>query len=224
MVFGPNNGINYPFTSPDALVRAPTRGSADFTALDTNRDGVLDNRDDPYLPYYPGDEYVDWVAISQYWYPDENTGFNIVPPSDYFVTSITSSGPSMSLQNSPRNGDPTRDFYNVFVNQRRKPMMIPETSAPFIDSETGPATDPQIKQAWWVQVLGPETVARFPRMKMVTQFEENKADGIAKVRNWRVTLRDDTLRVFLGVLQRFRGGLSYASDFKVDCGGNWKRN
>lgn len=51
MVFGPNNGVNYPFTSPDALVTLPTASSnpADFAALDTNKDGVIDNLDDPYV-------------------------------------------------------------------------------------------------------------------------------------------------------------------------------
>ena len=32
--------------------------------MDTNGDGVVDNLDDPYLPYYPGDAYVDWVGMS----------------------------------------------------------------------------------------------------------------------------------------------------------------
>ena len=32
-------------------------------ALDTNGNGRLDNEDDPYSPYYPGDAWVDWVFI-----------------------------------------------------------------------------------------------------------------------------------------------------------------
>jgi hypothetical protein len=34
--------------------------------MDTNGDGVLDNSDDPFTPYYPGDDMVDWVGISVY--------------------------------------------------------------------------------------------------------------------------------------------------------------
>ncbi len=32
--------------------------------LDTNGDGKLDMSDDMYTPYYPGDEWVDWVGMS----------------------------------------------------------------------------------------------------------------------------------------------------------------
>ena len=32
--------------------------------MDTNGDGVVDNLDDPYEPYYPGDASVDWVGMS----------------------------------------------------------------------------------------------------------------------------------------------------------------
>lgn len=60
MVWAPNVGAGYPFTSSEYNYVTPKPGSVDFNALDTNKDGVLDNRDDPYLPYYPGDQYVDW--------------------------------------------------------------------------------------------------------------------------------------------------------------------
>ena len=33
-------------------------------AMDTNGDGAVDNLDDPYEPYYPGDTSVDWVGMS----------------------------------------------------------------------------------------------------------------------------------------------------------------
>jgi hypothetical protein len=35
------------------------RTHPDFSICDTNGDGVLDNRDDPYGPYWPGDDVVD---------------------------------------------------------------------------------------------------------------------------------------------------------------------
>lgn len=34
--------------------------------LDTNGNGVLDQEDDPFTPYFPGPEYVDWVGLSFY--------------------------------------------------------------------------------------------------------------------------------------------------------------
>ena len=37
---------------------------ANYVAMDTNGDGVVDNLDDPYEPYYPGDTSVDWVGMS----------------------------------------------------------------------------------------------------------------------------------------------------------------
>ena len=41
-------------------------GTPNFQAMDTNGDGQLTMADDMYTPYYPGDEYVDWVGMSIY--------------------------------------------------------------------------------------------------------------------------------------------------------------
>jgi beta-mannanase len=69
-IWGPNSGNGYPYVlpppdgfSPDA---STTEGKARIAALDTNGNGELDRLDDPYQPYYPGDDYVDWVGISIY--------------------------------------------------------------------------------------------------------------------------------------------------------------
>lgn len=37
---------------------------ADIAALDTNGNGVLDADDDSLLPYWPGDDVVDWSGLS----------------------------------------------------------------------------------------------------------------------------------------------------------------
>merc|ERR1719223_2032736 len=102
-------------------------------------------------------------------------------------------------------------------------MMIPETSAPFIPSETGPASDADIKRNWWEQMLGSDVRNQMGRMKMITQFEEDKADAGELFREWRVTGSQSVLDAFLGVLNSVRGEITYASDFSVDCGGNWIR-
>ena len=60
MVWSPNIGSGYPFDAGEYSYVTPKPGSIDFKALDTNNDGILNNLDDPYLPYYPGDTSVDW--------------------------------------------------------------------------------------------------------------------------------------------------------------------
>ena len=41
-------------------------GTAEWHALDTNDDGWVDMYDDPYTPFYPGDQWVDWVGLNEY--------------------------------------------------------------------------------------------------------------------------------------------------------------
>ena len=47
IIFAPNFGDGYPYTTI-------ATSNPEFRELDTNRDGVVNNRDDPYSPYYPG--------------------------------------------------------------------------------------------------------------------------------------------------------------------------
>ena len=58
IVWAPNLGHDYPYGQTANIA------SNDLAVLDTNKNGVLDRGDDPYMPYYPGDDYVDWIGIS----------------------------------------------------------------------------------------------------------------------------------------------------------------
>jgi hypothetical protein len=53
-MFAPNMGTDYPWTGYGGYHIEPS--DPDFSTADTNHDGVLDKTDDPYTPYYPGDE------------------------------------------------------------------------------------------------------------------------------------------------------------------------
>ena len=57
MVWSPKVGGE---TYSNSSVYADMIDSSDFLILDTDKNNVLDMNDDPYSPYYPGDEYVDW--------------------------------------------------------------------------------------------------------------------------------------------------------------------
>lgn len=63
IVWSPNVGYSYPYGARIEDVQLPE----DRQALDTNGDGQLTRQDDPYSPYYPGDDYVDWIGLSLYY-------------------------------------------------------------------------------------------------------------------------------------------------------------
>ena len=60
IVWSPNIGKGVYSSGGTYDFVTPKPGTPNFIELDTNRDGVLNDADDPYLPYYPGDNYVDW--------------------------------------------------------------------------------------------------------------------------------------------------------------------
>ncbi|WP_241976291.1 glycoside hydrolase family 26 protein [Cryobacterium algoricola] len=166
MMWAPNYGGGYPFAGG---AYAATPGTADFTALDTDGDGTLTIRDDPYLPYYPGDDVVDWVGMSLYhWGSAYPWGEDELPEPGKFAAQLT--GTYVGLA-----GDETAtpDFYGVYGDGHGKPVAIPETAA-LVVSGGDPALELAIKQAWWRQVFSADTATRFPRLHMINWFEWEK--------------------------------------------------
>ena len=105
-----------------------------------------------------------------------------MPEEDKFADQLTGSY-------AGANGDDTLlpDFYEVYGVGHGKPVAIPETAALYAPAGGG---EPElaIKEAWWGQVLGPATHARFPQLKMVNWFEWDKQEVEVKGRvDWTVT-------------------------------------
>lgn len=69
--------------------------------------GVIDNADDPYLPYYPGDQYVDWVGLSLY-----NYGQGIADPDA--ISNFITFGTYVRL-------------YGKFAREKNKSFILSET-------------------------------------------------------------------------------------------------
>ncbi|KAJ3029462.1 hypothetical protein HDV00_009594 [Rhizophlyctis rosea] len=67
MVWAPAAAQRYPFNDTTSRF-APAWNTSRWLALDTNKDGKIDEEDDPYSPYYPGDDFVDWIGISAPFY------------------------------------------------------------------------------------------------------------------------------------------------------------
>jgi len=181
MMWAPNYGGGYPFTN-GAYEAKP--GSPGFEMLDTNHDGRLSMDDDPYLPYYPGDDAVDWVGMSVYHWGDQYPwGENEVPEAHKFVDIITGAYSGL-------NGDERAvpDFYEAYAVGHNKPMAITETSALYNTTSSGDA-EFDIKQGWWRQVFAPEVPRDFPGIKMINWFEWRKAESEVggAIIDWRAT-------------------------------------
>src|SRR5215471_13338528 len=189
MLWAPNYGAGYPFMG-GAYGAQP--GSSDFAVLDTNHDGVLDARDDPYAPYYPGDDAVDWVGMTLYHWGDAwPWDKNIIPEPDKFVTQLSGSY-------NGANGDERTvpDFYGVYAVGHGKPMAMAETAALFNTSVDSGDAELDVKRAWWRQVFSAETAHAFPEIKMINWFEWRKPESElgGAVVDWTTTL-DPIIRV-----------------------------
>ncbi|WKK70412.1 glycosyl hydrolase [Rathayibacter oskolensis] len=208
MMWAPNNADGYPF---EGGVAAAEPRTADFALLDTTGDGVLSLDDDPYAPYYPGDDAVDWVGMSLYhWGSAHPWGENEMPEEGKFAAQLTGTYDGAA-------GDETAapDFYQTYGVEHGKPVAVPETAALVV-----PRGDPEgelaIKRAWWQQVLSAETAARFPELKMINWFEWEKFEPeVQDEVSWAVVEDQETRRAFRADLP---DGLVY-SDLSSRCTG-----
>ncbi|KAK9837157.1 hypothetical protein WJX81_006857 [Elliptochloris bilobata] len=159
-----------------------------YLEMDTNGDGKVDQTDDPYSPYYPGDEWVDWVGMSVYSLgPFNPYGQNTVGYYNEFT---------MKIDCFPM---PIPCFYTVYAEGRNKPFMVTETSAAFYLSPVNPpdkrATNIDIKRSWYTQLFnvnGDSPAAldlsvHYPMLQMVVYFDWLKPEDVANgtVVDWR---------------------------------------
>ena len=192
MMWAPNYAGGYPFVGGRYEAHS---GDVGFELLDTNVDGVVTMADDPYAPYYPGDDVVDWVGMSLYhWGSTYPWGENEMPEPGKFEAQLT--GEYNGLGGDDREAP---DFYQIYGVERDKPVAIPETAALFTPADVTTAADElAIKQAWWRQVVSNETVARFPQLHMVNWFEWNKVESeVDGVVDWGITHTPQILDSFL---------------------------
>jgi hypothetical protein len=193
MMWAPNYGGGYPFAGGAYLAKP---GTPDFTALDTNHDGKLTMADDPYAPYYPGDDAVDWVGMSVYhWGNKHPWGANAVPEAGKFAAMLTGTY-------SGSVGDETSvpNFYAIFAEQHHRPMAVTETAA-FYAPAAGGVAELAVKQAWWQQVFSSENPQRFPMLKMINWFEWNKHEvEVGEQVDWRALGTPTTRSAFVAAL------------------------
>jgi hypothetical protein len=191
MIWAPNEGGGYPFTGGQYAARA---GTDEFAALDTNEDGKLDGQDDPYAPYYPGDEAVDWVGMSLYhWGNSYPWGENELPPSGKFAALLTG---EPIVEHAESGSVP--DFYTTYADGHDKPLAIIETAALYDPAASPGPTEAELKTAWFTQVFSAETREAFPRIRMINWFEWRKEEAeVGRVIDWRLSADADLARSLL---------------------------
>ncbi|HXO50735.1 MAG TPA: glycosyl hydrolase [Mycobacterium sp.] len=174
MMWAPNYGGGYPFAGGKFVAKP---GTENYRELDTDHDGQLSMSDDSYAPYYPGDEYVDWVGVSLYhWGNSRPWGNNDITEPHKFIDMLTgqydgTAGDDIGVPN----------FYQVYGVEHHKPVAVVETAAIFTPSRTG-QRELDIKRAWWRQVFSAETQQRFPQLKMINWFEWKKFE--IEINDW----------------------------------------
>lgn len=190
MVWSPNYGGGYPFLGETYNARP---GTAQFALLDTDgatglsdHGTALNQDDDPYGPYYPGDAYVDWVGLDLYHFGNRwPWGANDVPEANTFIDQITG-------RYNGGQGDETMvpNFYRTYSVGHHKPFAISETAALYDLANTSSGADElAVKGSWINQVYSPRVRSELPELAMVNWFEHEKnEDGITGLVDWRDTV------------------------------------
>ncbi|KAI8620487.1 glycoside hydrolase superfamily [Chytriomyces sp. MP71] len=213
-VWSPNAGNNYPFGG-NYLPKV------DLATLDTNKDGKFDINDDPYTPYYPGDDYVDWVGMSVYWKGDPALGYptkdNSKAPGDYWSAMVEGSPSTLS--------NPKFPFYDMFAQGHNKPLVMSEGGGAFAVSQ-GPTPETPlpanagqlaIQQSFWQTYLNASHITAYPKAKMFMNFEfyrkqEDPTGGNNGVtRDYRITWEPTVVAALKADLNALGSSLVWAN-------------
>ncbi|MGH2379650.1 MAG: glycoside hydrolase family 26 protein, partial [Candidatus Limnocylindria bacterium] len=175
MAWAPNEGAGYPFTGG-------AFASVD-ASLDTDGDGEITNADDPYAPYWPGDDAVDWVGMSIYhWGLEYPWGENEMPADGTFRALLTG-----EVTGAHTGHGEIPDFYVAYADGHDKPIGVFETAALYNPAADG-SDEAELKAAWWSQVTDPAVREAFPRLAMLNWFEWRKDEPeVGGIIDWRLT-------------------------------------
>ena len=205
-----NYGGGYPFIGD---THAALPGSPDWALMDTDGDGDVSMADDPYGPFYPGDDAVDWVGLTLYhWGSGYPYGRNAGPEPGKFAAQVAGTyqvRPSKRPSTRPFSRRLTRsfaplpqgllgderglpDFHAEYALNRGKPLAVSETAALYnpTDGDAAQLGEAGIKAAWLQQLMGLDggAAAPFPRLKLVMWFDFKKPEPAAGgvTVDWRI--------------------------------------
>jgi hypothetical protein len=214
MVWSPVYGAGYPFGAAYGDVDPDREG--DTTALDTDGNGLLNGTDDPYGPYWPGEDAVDWVGITLYHFGvDRGREDNDLDPTTGGDTGDDEISEGFQPDVAPRPGDVEarldetygygdegsgrRSFYERFAERHQLPVLL-ETGALWRpDGDGDPELD--IKQSWWRQVFA--AADDHPLIAGISWLEQRRPEAEVQgdVVDWRATRTDQLSSALLADLR-----------------------
>ncbi len=192
IMWAPNEGGGYPFPGGDYNA---VPGDPGFDLLDTDGDGELTQSDDPYAPYYPGDDYVDRVGLTVYHFGEAwPWGDNVVPEDGKFLDKIlgTYDGTEGDQKAVP-------DFHAEYARDRDLPMMVAETSSLYnVDREGPDGGELAIKSAWLEQIFADDLLDELPALDALVWFAVRKPESEIddELISWGLTHDDEILEAF----------------------------
>lgn len=209
MVWAPVYGAGYPYGAAYGDVNATTPD--DRREMDTNGDGVVDETDDPYGPYWPGQDAVDWVGLTFFHFGDDRDRVENTLQVDEsargtdgdrgtqdggFATDRVPSPIAVQQRWDEQFGytypPMAQDsFYARFAEGYDKPLWL-TTAALVRPADDNRTPELEIKQTWWREVF--DSLAKHPRVAAVTWLEQRRpeAEADGAVVDWRVT-HDNTI-------------------------------
>ena len=214
MVWSPVYGAGYPYGAAYGDVD-PDR-EADVEALDTDGNRRLDSGDDPYGPFWPGEDTVDWVGLTLYHFgPDRGRIDNeLDDPVAGGETGDVETSTGFETDVAPRagafrarltevygygTGGGRRPFYDRFAERFDKPLLV-DTGAVWLPD---PESDPEmrIKRTWWRQVLRADT--DWPLIGGILWVEERRREAEVRDRtvDWRATRNERLADALLADLE-----------------------
>lgn len=185
MVWAPSYGSGYPFGLAEG--RLDSISETDLAKLDTDGDGEITESDDPYEPYYPGDDVVDWVGLTMFYFgKGEATASagvevplttNEIAVADEVEMRFDESWGYVVAQNG--------NFYDRYAVGHGRPLLL-DTGALY-DTGLDGASELDVKRGWWRQVLA--AIADRPLVQGVTwlEVERDEAEAGGREVDWRAT-------------------------------------
>jgi hypothetical protein len=133
---------------------------------------------DPYGPWYPGDDVVDWVAMSFYFFSHQYPYVNDNARPNHFINGITGNQGTCS---------PQSQFYQRFARAKNKKFAMAETGAPWIEGQGGIAGSNAWTRmrSWWTQLFNSGAIQQFPLFQLILWFEYRKFED-SQMREFRI--------------------------------------